>query len=316
MIQHSITELLTFSLWHFKGHLLKHGYNYFAKRGFDDYTMSNFNVGYAANDLVHTLKGHGANLEVAELAGLIGLHEGRHYDFFRNRLMFPILDIEGAVIGFGGRVLGDDLPKYLNTSETLVYEKSKVLYGLDLAKERIQNTQNVYLCEGYTDVMRMHQKDLTNAVATCGTSLTEKHIAVLKPLTNKVTLLFDGDKAGVKAAARSINLLLSNQMKVRIVSLPNKHDPCSFAEVVSNEDFVSYITKREQTFISYLSAHRWVDKNSPSDKAKMIHEVCQSIACLEEAARGAAIDYACDLWEFNYAKSAVIGQVNKYVINH
>lgn len=197
-------------------------------RGYSEETIIQWELGYAP-DAWDTLKQpliDKGYFKEGEHIGLIkSTEEGKNYDFFRKRIMFPIRDARGILRGFGGRVLDDSKPKYLNSSESDFYSKSSILYGLHLASNAIRKAKKAYMVEGYTDVISMHQAGLSNTIATCGTSLTEDHIKLLKRYTNHVVILRDGDAAGKKAAERDLKMLLKAGMRSEICILPENEDP-------------------------------------------------------------------------------------------
>src|SRR5688572_14100665 len=203
------------------------GLSYFRERGFHDRTIEKFELGYSLNEWDHLSKkalGIGYSEDLLEKAGLIVKKEGgRFYDRFRGRVIFPVHNLSGKVIAFGARILTKekDQPKYINSPETEIYHKSNVLYGMYQAKNAIRREDFCYLVEGYTDVISMHQADIDNVVASSGTALTEDQIKLIRRFTENVTVLFDGDAAGIKAALRGIDLVLKGGLNVRVVLLPN-----------------------------------------------------------------------------------------------
>ena len=206
---------------------------YLERRGMKRKTVDGFGLGYAPNsweELTRHLKARGVPMDVVEESGLVASKEGagHYYDRFRDRIMFPIKDIRGRVIGFGGRVLGDGEPKYLNSPETRLFKKGSTLYTLDVAREAIRKAGFSIIVEGNFDVLFMHQEGFDNSVATLGTALTPDHISTLRRYSEKVTLLFDGDEAGQKAVDRSLELFLGSEIQPGVVILPGGHDPDSF----------------------------------------------------------------------------------------
>src|SRR5688572_6485885 len=208
------------------------GMSYFRERGFNTRTIDKFELGYSINEWDHFHKkatGAGYSEEMIEKAGLVIKKENtqgngfRYYDRFRGRVIFPIHNLAGKVIAFGARILTKekDQPKYINSPETEIYHKSNVLYGMFQAKNAIRREDFCYLVEGYTDVISMHQADIDNVVASSGTALTEDQIKLIRRFTENVTVLFDGDAAGIKAALRGIDLVLKGGLNVRVVLLPN-----------------------------------------------------------------------------------------------
>jgi DNA primase len=225
--------------------------SYLNKRGLTDQMAQDFSLGYARPEwdgLLHYLKQKGHAFGQMEKAGLIikrSESEG-YYDRFRNRIIFPIRDISGTVIAFGGRVMDDSLPKYLNSPETPLYSKSNVLYCLDKAKEPARKQKYFIIVEGYLDAIACHQYGAQNAVATLGTALTEGHLRLMRRFARNLVLIFDPDPAGVKAAMRGLDLFVSSGMKVNVVSLPDNDDPDTFLKKNGYEAFASCLRKSEK----------------------------------------------------------------------
>ena len=224
------------------------GLSYFKERGFSEDTIKKFQLGYSPkkqNSFEKAATKAGYDLEILAASSLIGKNEdGKTYDKFRERTIFTIHSYTGKVIGFGGRAFSPDAKsKYLNSGETLIYDKSKVLYGLNLSKQAISKANRCFIVEGYTDVISMHQNGVENVVSASGTALGPQQIQLIKRSTNNVTLLFDGDKAGIKATLRSIDLCLKAEMNVKIASFPDGEDPDSFSKKLSTEEFQEYLEK-------------------------------------------------------------------------
>ncbi len=221
--------------------------DYLAKREFSADLAALFGLGYAPPDwdsLVRQLTQHSHSLSLAEQAGLvISKKNGGYYDRFRNRIIFPIFDISGKVCGFGGRVLDDSLPKYLNSPETPVYHKGKLLYGLHLAKNELRQKGFGLIVEGYFDLLSLYAKGIKNVVATMGTALTPNHIRILKGYAREFMILFDSDQAGVDAAVRSIPLFLKEGVSAKVVILPDGHDPDTFIRANSVDKFEQLMGK-------------------------------------------------------------------------
>ena len=223
------------------------GLSYFHERGFNDRTIQKFELGFALegwNNLSDRAIKDNYNKELLEKTGLVVKNEdGRTYDRFRGRVIFPVHNLTGKVIAFGARMLGKEKnqPKYINSPETEIYHKSQVLYGLYQAKNSIRQHDNCILVEGYTDVISMHQADVENVVASSGTALTEDQIKLIRRFTENVTVLFDGDSAGIKAALRGIDLILKGGLNVRVVLLPDQEDPDSYSRKVGTTEFQKYL---------------------------------------------------------------------------
>lgn len=214
------------------------GLNYFLNRGLTKKTINKFGLGYAPNSwnlLLRHLRSKGFSLDEMRLAGLVKAGEKNYYDVFRNRVMTPIIDVRGNVIAFGGRVLDDSKPKYINTGDTLAYKKTNELFALNLAKD--SGKDSLILCEGYMDVIAMHQAGFTNAVAGCGTALTNEQVKLICRYTNEVILAYDADEAGQKAVEKAINLFRQTDIKVRVPILQYGKDPDEIIKTVGAEKF-------------------------------------------------------------------------------
>ncbi len=265
------------------------GLSYFRERGFNDRTIQKFELGYALegwNNLSDEAIKQNYNKELLEKTGLVVKNEeGRTYDRFRGRVIFPVHNLSGKVIAFGARMMGKDKnqPKYINSPETEIYHKSNVLYGLYQAKNIIRQKDNCFLVEGYTDVLSMHQADVENVVASSGTALTEEQIKLIKRFTENVTVLFDGDAAGIKAALRGIDLILKGGLNVRVVLLPDNDDPDSYSRKVGTSEFQKYLAQKSQDFISFKSGLYAAEAgNDPIRKAESIKEIVGSIALIPD----------------------------------
>lgn len=262
------------------------GVSYFKERGFTPQIIQKFDLGYALDGWDHLLKAAksaGFQEDILLKAGLILQKEGdqeRTYDRFRNRVTFTIHNISGKPIGFGARILTKDKnqPKYINSPETPIYHKSDVLYGMFQAKKAIRDFDNCFLVEGYTDVISMHLSGIENVVASSGTSLTEGQIKLIKRFTNQVTVLYDGDNAGIKASLRGIDLLLEGGLNVKAVVFPDGEDPDSFSRKVGSQAFQDYLKANSRDFIGFkIGLYREEIAKDPIRKAEVIREVVQSI---------------------------------------
>ncbi len=261
------------------------GYSYFKERGFNAETIKKFGLGYSPETWDAFSKealGKGYKAEYLEKTGLSILREdGRHTDRFRGRVIFPIQSMSGRVLGFGGRILGHDkkVAKYLNSPESDIYHKSKALHGIYHAKQAIAKQDNCYLVEGYTDVIQLHQAGVENVVASSGTALTPDQIRLINRLTKNITVLFDGDAAGLRASIRGIDLILEEGMNVKVCSFPEGEDPDSFAKKSTHDELVAYLDKNAKDFIQF-KASLLVDeaKNDPVKKAGLIRDMVTSIA--------------------------------------
>ena len=260
------------------------GLSYFKERGFSEDTIKKFQLGYSPkkqNSFEKAATKAGYDLEILAASSLIGKNEdGKTYDKFRERTIFTIHSYTGKVIGFGGRAFSPDAKsKYLNSGETLIYDKSKVLYGLNLSKQSISKADRCFIVEGYTDVISMHQNGVENVVSASGTALGPQQIQLIKRSTNNVTLLFDGDKAGIKATLRSIDLCLKSEMNVKIAAFPDGEDPDSFSKKLSTEEFQEYLEKSAINFVDYLiELYKLNDINDPTQVIEIKKKIIKSIS--------------------------------------
>jgi len=261
------------------------GYSYFKERGFHGDTIKKFGLGFSPETHDAFSKealGKSYKLEFLEGTGLTIVREdGRLADRFRGRVMFPIHSLSGRVLGFGGRILTSDkkVAKYLNSPESDIYHKSKVLYGIYFAKQAIAKNDNCYLVEGYTDVIQFHQAGIENVVASSGTALTPDQIRLVNRLTKNITVLFDGDAAGLRASVRGIDLILEEGMNVRVCTFPDGEDPDSFARKHSNEQIVEYLEANSKDFIRFKASLLMEDAaNDPVKKAGTIRDMVTSIS--------------------------------------
>jgi DNA primase len=270
------------------------GLSYFRERGFTDEIINRFQLGYSPDrwdGLTKSAIEEGYQLEYLEKTGLTIVNESKQYDRFRGRVMFPIHNLTGRVIAFGARILKADpkSPKYLNSPESEIYHKSKSLYGIAFAKKSIINQDACFLVEGYTDVISMHQAGLENVVASSGTSLTVDQIRLIGRYTRNITVLYDGDTAGIKASLRGIDLILEEGMNVRVVLFPDGEDPDSFARSVSTEELKSYLQKQAVDFISFKTKLLLQDTaNDPIKKAGLVRDIVETIAKVPDAISRAA----------------------------
>lgn len=265
------------------------GYSYFKERGFTDETIKKFELGYALDEwsaFTDEAIKNKFNIEFLEKTGLTIVKETKQFDRFKGRVLFPIHSMSGRVLGFGGRILKTDkkAAKYLNSPESEIYHKSKILYGIYHAKQTIAKEDNCYLVEGYTDVISFDQKGIHNTVASSGTALTADQIRLVSRLTNNITVLFDGDAAGIRASIRGIDLILEQGMNVKVVAFPEGEDPDSFAKSVSTEELKTFLTENAQDFIQFKVSLLLKDAaNDPVKKAALIREIVQSIAKIPSA---------------------------------
>ena len=260
------------------------GYTYFKERGFTHETIKKFALGYSPEQWDAFSKealGKGYKLEFLESTGLTIAKEDKLIDRFRGRVMFPIQSMSGRVLGFGGRILTNDkkAAKYLNSPESDIYHKSKVLYGIFQAKQAIAKLNNCFLVEGYTDVIQFHQAGIENVVASSGTALTPDQIRLVNRLTKNITVLYDGDAAGLRASIRGIDLILEEGMNVKVCTFPEGEDPDSFAKKTSYEDLVLYLETNAKDFIQFKASLLMDEaKNDPIKKADLIRDMVTSIS--------------------------------------
>ncbi|MFV5698575.1 DNA primase [Flavobacterium sp. ZT3R17] len=260
------------------------GYSYFKERGFTNETIKKFGLGYspeAWDAFTKEALGKGYKLEFLESTGLTIAREDRPFDRFKSRVMFPIQSMSGRVLGFGGRILTNDkkAAKYLNSPESDIYHKSKVLYGIFQAKQSIAKLNNCYLVEGYTDVIQFNQSGIENVVASSGTALTPDQIRLVNRLTKNITVLFDGDAAGLRASIRGIDLILEEGMNVKVCTFPDGEDPDSFAKKTSYDDLVLYLENNAKDFIQFKASLLMNEaKNDPIKKADLIRDMVLSIS--------------------------------------
>ena len=265
------------------------GKTYFEERGFTEATIKTFDLGYALEEKDAFSKEaikQGYKLEFLEQTGLTIVNEERKIDRFRGRVLFPIKSMAGRVVGFGGRILGDNkkTAKYLNSPESDIYHKSKVLYGLYESKQAIAREDCCYLVEGYTDVIQMHQRGIENIVSSSGTALTQEQIRLIQRLTQNIVVLFDGDAAGLRAALRGIDMILSQGMNVKVCSFPEGEDPDSFAKSHSLEEIKSFFAENAKDFIQFKASLLMEEaKNDPIKKAATIKDIVESISKIPDA---------------------------------
>ena len=276
------------------------GLSYFKERGFREDILRKFELGYSPDvwDAM-TLKavGSGYKEEHLEKAGLsIRNDKGKLYDRFRGRVMFPIHNFTGRVIGFGGRTLKTDknVPKYVNSPESDIYHKSNVLYGLFHAKKAIRDTDNCYLVEGYADVLSVHQAGVENVVASSGTSLTVEQIRLIGRFTENVTILYDGDAAGIKASLRGLDMILEEGLNVKVVNFPDSHDPDSYMHKVGAGAFKTYIENNRKDFILYKATTLLKEAGKdPIKRAGIIRDIVESIAKIPDSIKASIFIKEC-----------------------
>jgi DNA primase len=298
------------------------GLSYFRERGFTNPTLEAFDLGYSFDQWDALLQAglqRGYKREILEKAGLILSKENNKvFDRFRGRVMFPIHNVSGRVIAFGARILKTDKnqpggasPKYLNSPETEVYHKSQVLYGIFQAKQTIRQEDVCYLTEGYTDVISLHQAGIKNVVASSGTSLTTEQIRLISRFTPNVTILYDGDAAGIKAALRGLDMVLEEGLNLKLLLLPDGEDPDSYVHKVGADSFKTYIKEHSQDFIDF-KASRWLAEagDDPLKRAEGISDVCSSITKIPDLLKRQTLSQRV-AQVFHVSEQSVISEINR-----
>lgn len=276
------------------------GLSYFKERGFRDDIIKKFELGYSPDawDALSTAAvSAGYNIQFLEETGLtIRKENEKFYDRFRGRVMFPIHSFTGRVIGFGGRTLKTDkaVPKYVNSPESDIYHKSNVLYGLSFAKKAIRDLDNCYLVEGYADVLSVHQAGIENVVASSGTSLTVEQIRLIKRFTENITILYDGDEAGIKASLRGLDMILEEGLNVKVVLFPDGDDPDSYVQKFGSAAFKTHIEQSKKDFILFKTSILLNDAGKdPIKRAGIIREVVESIAKIPDGIKASVFVREC-----------------------
>ncbi|MGM9869727.1 MAG: DNA primase [Sodaliphilus sp.] len=292
------------------------GLSYFRERGFSDEIIKNFRLGYSPNEksaLHDAAVKAGYNEEMLQKVGLCSCDEhGNWFDKFRDRVIFPIFNSSGKVVAFGGRTLHNHHAKYLNSPESPVFQKRKTIYGITQAKREINKLDKCYIVEGYADVISMHQAGFRNVVAPLGTALTPEQIHSIQLLTKNATELFDGDEAGIRAAMKAVDLLLKQDMNIKVLVLPEKEDPDSFAQSHSATEITNYIAEHEQDFIDFKSNILLKDcESDPIQKSKAIEAVMRSVACIPNVITRNIYAQEC-VRKFQLSEEVINTQINRY----
>jgi len=276
------------------------GLSYFKERGFREDILKKFQLGYSPDSwdaLIQSAVSAGHKEEYLEKTGLaIRNDKGRLYDRFRGRVLFPIHNFTGRIIGFGGRTLKTDknVPKYVNSPESDIYHKSNVLYGLFHAKKAIRDADNCYLVEGYADVLAVHQAGIENVVASSGTSLTTEQIRLIGRFSENVTILYDGDAAGIKASLRGLDMILEEGLNVKVVLFPDGHDPDSYMHHVGSGEFKKYIENNRKDFILYKASILLKEAGTdPIKRAGIIRDIVESIAKIPDDIKASVFIREC-----------------------
>jgi DNA primase len=266
------------------------GLSYFKERGFSEETIKTFDLGYCLDewdDFTKEALKKGYDLKYLDKTGLTIVRDnGKQFDRFKGRVMFPIHSMSGRILGFGGRTLSSDkkTAKYVNSPESDIYHKSKILYGIYHAKKEIAKQDNCFLVEGYTDVISFYQSGIQNVVASSGTALTSDQIRLVNRLTKNITVLFDGDAAGIRASIRGIDLILEQGMNVKVVAFPEGEDPDSFAKKHSDAELKEYLEESAQDFINFkVSLLMQEAQNDPVKKAGLIRDIVTSISKIPDS---------------------------------
>lgn len=297
------------------------GLSYFKQRGFRKDTLEKFRLGYCPENgdsfsKTAILKGY--NPALMEKSGLVKNRNGMYYDSYRGRVIFPIQSMTGRVLGFGARILksNEKAPKYINTPENELYIKSKVLYGMYQSRQAISKLDECFLVEGYTDVISLHQGGVENVVASSGTSLTEDQLRLIGQLTKNLTILYDGDSAGVKAALRGLDMALAQSFNVQLVLLPEGEDPDSFVQKLGASAFHEYVKKHKQDVIGFrLEVGLKEVDGDPVKKSKLVNEIAESISRINKAEDFALQDYFIRTAATKLAvdENGLVTLVNKYI---
>jgi len=292
------------------------GLSYFRERGFGDAILRKFEVGYCnerRDDFTKKAIAAGYKSDYLVMSGLTIDREGYLFDRFAGRIMFPIHSLSGQVLGFGGRIIKTDpkAAKYVNTPETEIYHKSRIVYGIFQARQAIIKEDRCYLVEGYTDVLSMHESGVENVVASSGTALTQEQIRLIKRFTPNITMLYDGDPAGIKASIRGTDMVLEEGMNVRIVMLPDGEDPDSWSRKTSDEEFKRYLKENETDFIKFKTRLLLDEAQSdPVRRANLVREVVRSIAVIPDQITRTVYVKECST-QLNMPEEVILDEVMK-----
>jgi len=330
-IEESLRIVNEFAASYFEDILHQHeegkiiGGGYFKERGFREEIIRKFRLGYCLDQwdaFTNTALAKGYQPELLSRAGLIKSREGgRHYDNYRGRVMFPVFSATGRIVGFGARVLKktDHAPKYLNTPENELYVKSKILYGLYQSRQSIHKSDECLLVEGYTDVISLHQAGISNVVASSGTSLTEGQLKLIGNLTKNLTILYDGDAAGIKAALRGLDMALADSFNVKLVLLPEGEDPDSFLQKNGAAVFEEYIRKNKRDVIGFrLEVGLQEVGNDPVKKSKLVNEIAETISKISKAEDFSLQQHYIrqSALQLDIEEEGLIHLVNKHIRDH
>ncbi|WP_454801675.1 DNA primase [Mucilaginibacter phyllosphaerae] len=293
------------------------GLSYFKERGFNSETIKKFELGYSPDQWEaftgEAIKQGYQEQYLVESGLSVKRDNGSLYDRYRGRVMFPIHSFTGRVIAFGGRTLKSDknVPKYVNSPESEIYHKSNVLYGLYFAKRAIREEDNCYLVEGYADVISVHQAGIENVVASSGTSLTSEQIRLIGRLTKNITILYDGDAAGIKASLRGLDMILEEGLNVKVVLFPDGHDPDSFVQKFGTSAFKTHVDKNKKDFILYKTDMLLKDAGTdPIKRAGVIREIVESIAKIPDSIKQSVFIKECSS-QLQIDERALLSELNK-----
>jgi DNA primase len=297
------------------------GLSYFKERGFLENTIQEFDLGYALDNwstFTDDAIKKGYSLDYLEKSGLtiVKAEENKQYDRFRGRVIFPIHNVSGKVVGFGARILkkSEKEPKYINSPETEVYVKSKILYGIFQSKNAIRQAENAFLVEGYTDVVSLHQAGIKNVLASSGTSLTVDQIKLIGRFSENITVLYDGDPAGIKASLRGIDLILEEGLNVKAVLLPDQEDPDSYVKKVGAAGFKEYVDKHAVHFIEFkISLFKQEIDKDPLKKAEVIRDVVESISKIPDDIKRSVFLKECSRL-LQMEEKTLISELNKIIL--
>ncbi len=291
------------------------GLSYFKERGFREGVIKKFELGFAPDSQKDLTEAASKEQHNPEFLTELGLTTNSGYDFFRNRVMFTIHNLTGKAVGFAGRNMGEaqKMAKYINSPESEIYNKRKVLYGLYFAKTDIRKNDFCYLVEGYTDVISLHQAGIENVVASSGTSLTREQIFLLKRYTNNIKVLYDGDSAGINAALRGLELLVSEDMNVKLILLPENHDPDSFIKETGPAEFQKFIDHNEKDFVLFKTNLLLKDtKGDPIKKAAVLKDIIATLAIVRDPiVRSLYVKECSELT--NVEEKTIVSEVNKLI---
>ena len=299
----------------------KIAYSYLKERDFEDNIIKLFDLGYSFDkwdDVYNFLNNSGFEKKHMIDSGLVIEKNNKIYDRFRNRIIFPIHNISGRVIAFGARILSDlpNQPKYINSPESFLYKKSNVLYGIYQSKNSIRKNDKCYIVEGYTDVISLHQKGVTNVVSSSGTSLTHNQIKLIKRYTNNITILFDGDKAGLRASIRGVDMILQSDANVRVVTFPEGEDPDSYSKKIKKSIFKDYLLNKEIDFITFkIDLLNKFSENDPLKKAATIKEILISISKIPDTIKRSVYVKQTSV-KLEIDESILISELNKILLKN